>query len=105
MQPVALKIDQLGADAVAYVTGDSIAMAVTGLPTLEGDNVYQCWWIDTETGEVKPGSTFRVDANGAGVWAWERPAGDAGYNQMAVTLENQSGNTQPQGPVLITAEF
>lgn len=105
MQPVALKIDKPGADVVAYASGDTIAMAVTGLPALEGDSVYQCWWINTKTGEVTPGSTFRVDANGAGVWAWARPEGATEYDQMAVTLENQAGNTKPQGPVLITAVF
>lgn len=105
MQPVALTIDHPEASAVAYVSGDSIAMAVTGLPLLEDDSVYQCWWIDSKTGEVKPGATFKVDANGAGVWAWARPVDNAEYNQMAVTLESRSGNTKPEGPVLITAEF
>ena len=104
MQPVALTIDNPEADAVAYVSGDSIAMAVTGLPSLTGDSVYQCWWINSETGDVQPGSTFRVDDNGAGVWAWARPAGME-YDQMAVTLESQSGNTTPAGSVVMTAEF
>jgi hypothetical protein len=104
MQPVALQIDDPNAEAVAFASDDTIALAVTGLPTLTGDSVYQCWWIDTQTGEVKAGSTFRVDANGAGVWAWARPDGEE-YDQMAVTLEGQSGNTQPAGPVVMTAEF
>jgi hypothetical protein len=104
MRPVALKIDESQADAVAYTSDDTIALAVTGLPTLTGDSVYQCWWIDTQTGEVKAGSTFRVDASGAGVWAWARPA-NTEYDQMAVTLESRSGQTKPEGPILITAEF
>lgn len=104
MQPVALKIDNPDASAVLYAADDKVAMAVTGLPPLAGDSVYQCWWIDSKTGEVKPGSTFRVDANGAGIWAWTRPD-TIEYDQMAVTLESKSGNTQPEGPVLIMAEF
>jgi hypothetical protein len=104
MQPVALKIDDPAADAVMYASDADVAMAVTGLPPLEGDSVYQCWWIDSKTGEVQPGSTFRVDANGAGVWAWPRPD-NTEYDQMAVTLESQADNTKPEGPVLITAEF
>jgi hypothetical protein len=104
MQPVALKIDNPEANAVAYASDNTIALAVTGLPTLTGDSVYQCWWVDTQSGEVKPGSTFRVDADGAGVWAWARPD-SAEYDQMAVTLESQSGNTQPQGPVVMTPDF
>lgn len=105
MQPVALTIKNPEASAVAYVSDKTIAMAVTGLPPLAGDSVYQCWWIDSKTGEVKPGSAFKVDANGAGVWAWARPVDMTEYDQMAVTLESRSGNTQPAGPVLITAQF
>jgi hypothetical protein len=105
MQPVALTIKHPEASAVAYASDQTIAMAVNGLPLLEGDSVYQCWWVDSKTGEVKPGSVFKVDANGAGVWAWARPADMAEYDQMAVTLESRSGNTTPDGPVLITAEF
>jgi hypothetical protein len=104
MQPVALKIDDSAANAVMYASDDNVVMAVTGLPPLEGDSVYQCWWIDSQTSEVQPGVAFKVDVNGAGVWAWPRPD-RAEYDQMAVTLESQAGNTQPQGPVLITAEF
>jgi hypothetical protein len=106
MQPVALKMDgpAASAEAVLYASTDNVAMAVTGLPLLEGDSVYQCWWIDTATGEVTPGTTFRVDANGAGVWVWRMPEGDA-YDKMLVTKEPRSGQTQAEGPVLITAEF
>ena len=104
LQPVAVKITQPNASAALYVSDSDVAMAVTGLPTLSGDSVYQCWWINTKTGEVKPGSTFKVDANGAGVWAWARPD-DSDYDQMAVSLENRADNTKPQGPILITADF
>jgi hypothetical protein len=104
MQPVALKIDNPNASAVMYAANDNVAMAVTGLPPLEGDSVYQCWWINSKTGEVTPGSFFKVDANGAGVWAWPRPD-NMEYDQMAISRESQSGKTKPEGPVLITAEF
>ncbi|CAG0937288.1 hypothetical protein TFLX_06211 [Thermoflexales bacterium] len=104
LQPVALKIDDPAVSAVLYASDDNVAMAVTGLAPLEGESVYQCWWIDSRTGEVKSGSAFRVDANGAGVWAWPRPANQE-YDQMAVSRESQSGKTKPEGPVLITAEF
>ena len=104
LQPVALKVEDPAVHVVVYASRDNVAMAVTALPTLEGDSVYQCWWINSKTGEVKPGSTFRVDANGAGVWAWSRP-GDMEYDQMAVTRETQAGNAKPTGTPLITAEF
>ena len=104
MQPVVLKIDNPDASAVLYAAEDKVAMAVTGLPPLEGDSVYQCWWIDSKTGEVKSGTAFKVDANGAGVWTWPRPD-KTEYDQMSITRESQPGKTQPEGPVLITAEF
>jgi hypothetical protein len=104
MQPVALKIDNPNATATLYASNNNVAMAVTGLPQLEGDSVYQCWWINSKTGEVKPGSAFKVDDNGAGIWAWARPSG-VEYDQMAISQENQAGKTKPEGPVLITATF
>jgi predicted anti-sigma-YlaC factor YlaD len=106
MQPVALKLDGAAttAQAVLYASTDNVAMAVTGLPPLEGDSVYQCWWINTQTGEVTPGTTFKVDANGAGVWAWKVPEGGE-YGKMQVTKEPRPGQTKAEGPVLITAEF
>jgi hypothetical protein len=104
MRPVALKLDNPNATAVLYVSNNNVAMAVTGLPTLAGDSVYQCWWINTKTGDMPPGSAFKVDANGAGVWAWSRPD-KAEYDRMAISRESQAGNTRPEGPVLITAEF
>jgi hypothetical protein len=106
MQPVAVQLNGPAstANAVLYASADNVAMAVTGLPTLEGDSVYQCWWIDTKTGEVTPGTTFKVDANGAGVWAWKIPAGDE-YGKMLVTKESRPGQTRAEGPVLITVEF
>ncbi len=104
LQPVALKIDHPNASAMMYAADDTVAMVVKGLPPLEGDGVYQCWWINSKTGEVAPGSAFKVDANGAGVWTWSRP--DKGeYDQMAISSESQAGHTKPEGPVLITAEF
>jgi hypothetical protein len=104
LQPVTLKIDNPSADAVMYASADQVAMAVTGLPTLEGNSVYQCWWIDSQTGEVAPGTTFKVDANGGGVWVWQRPR-EANYDKMAITKESGPDNTKAEGPVMLTAEF
>jgi hypothetical protein len=60
--------------------------------------------MDEAKQEIVPGSTFKVDANGAGVWAWDRPKG-AEYHIMAVTLEPKPGNTKAEGPVILTAKF
>jgi hypothetical protein len=104
MQPVALKIDTPNADAVLFASDENVAMAVSGLPPLEGDSVYQCWWIDKSTGEVKAGAAFKVDANGAGVWAWPRLDLHE-YDEMTITRESQPGHARPEGPTLITADF
>ena len=97
LQPVDLKVDNPGASAVMYAANDTVAMAVTGLPPLEGDGVYQCWWVNSKTGEVTPGSAFKVDANGAGVWAWSRPD-NMEYDQMTISCEKwrkQKFNLRP----------
>ena len=105
VQPVAVQFEgATSATAMMYLSGDKVAMAVEGLPPLQGDQVYQCWWMDEAKQEIVPGSTFKVDANGAGVWAWDRPQGDE-YHVMAVTREPKPGNTKAEGPVILTAKF
>jgi hypothetical protein len=103
LRPVKL-MDQFANDqAIMYIANDRIALAVEGLPTLTGDQVYQCWWI-TDSNEVIAGSAFKTDPTGLGVWAWQRPA-DSEYHILGITLENQPGLTQPQGPLILKAEF
>ena len=80
-----------------YAAADKVAMAVTGLPLLEGDSVYQCWWINSKTGEVTPGSTFKVDANGAGVWAWSRPRQDVNTTRWQFRAKAGQAIPSPQG--------
>jgi hypothetical protein len=91
-------------DATLYVAEDKVAMSVTGLPPLEGESVYQCWWIDPDTGEMVAGSTFKVDENGAGVWVWSMPP-HGEYKRMAITQESQPDHTQAEGPVMLTADL
>ena len=105
VQPIAVQFEgATSATATMYLSSDKVAMAVEGLPSLQGEQVYQCWWMDEAKQEIVPGSTFKVDANGAGVWAWDRPKGDE-YRMMAVTLEPKPGNTKAEGPVILTAKF
>ncbi len=102
--PIKLANPATSATAALYVTQDRVAMSVTGLPPLEGDSVYQCWWSDSQTGEMVPGSTFKVDANGAGVWVWPIPPSGE-YKRMTITQESQPNHTQPEGPVILTADL
>ena len=104
MVPVKMAGPATSATAMMYAAGDKVAMSVKGLPLLEGDSVYQCWWINSQTGEVVAGTFFKVDADGAGLWVWKMPEGDE-YNGMTITRENQPGKTKVEGPVVLTAEF
>ena len=52
--------------AALYVSEDKVAMSVTGLPPLEDNSVYQCWWSDPQSGKMVSGGTFKVDENGDG---------------------------------------
>ncbi len=98
--PVQLAGPATSAMARLYFADSKVAMAVTGLPPLEGDSVYQCWWTNTQTGETVPGTFFKTDANGAGVWVWQIPEGGE-YSQMTITQESQPGKTKIEGPVVL----
>jgi len=102
--PVKMDGPATSATAMLYTTGDKVAMVVKGLPPLEGDSVYQCWWINSQTGEIVAGTFFKVDAEGAGLWVWKIPEGDEN-NKMTITQENQPGKTKAEGPVVLTVEF
>ncbi len=103
LRPVPVKFEgQTSASAVLYVASDQVAMAVTGLPALTGDEVYQCWWESAQ--DWVAGSTFKVDAQGAGVWVWKEPAG-GGYDQMIITRESRAGVDKHYGPLILTASL
>ncbi len=102
--PVKMADPQSSAVAALYMAEDKVAMSVTGLPPLEGDSVYQCWWGDPQTGEMVPGTTFKVDENGAGVWVWPIPPGGE-YKHMTITRESQPNHTQAEGPVILSVEL
>ncbi len=102
--PVKMLGQAASAAATLYVSGDKVALSVTGLPPLEGDSVYQCWWTNAKTGETIAGKSFKTDANGAGVWVWQIPEGGE-YGQMIITQESQPGNMQIKGPVILTVKL
>ncbi len=102
--PVTMSDPSSAATAALYVSQNSVAMSVTGLPPLEGNSVYQCWWGNPQTGELVPGNTFKVDENGAGVWVWPIPPGGE-YTHMTITQESQPDHPQPTGPVILTASL
>jgi hypothetical protein len=102
--PVTLADPTSSATAALYVSENKVAMSVTGLPPLEEGSVYQCWWGDPQTGELVPGSTFKVDENGAGVWVWPIPPGSE-YTHMTISRESQPNHPQPTGPIILSANL
>jgi len=102
--PVKMNDPASSATAALYISEDKVAMSVTGLPALPGDSVYQCWWSDPQTDEMVAGTTFKVDANGAGVWVWPIPPGSE-YKRMTITRESQPDHAQAEGPVILTADL
>jgi hypothetical protein len=103
MRPVPVRFEgQTSALAVLYEAPDRVAMAVDGLPPLNGDEVYQCWWEAAQ--ESVAGSTFKVDARGSGVWVWKRPDGSE-YHTMIITRESRAGLDKPTGSLILTANL
>lgn len=103
LRPAAIAFEPgISAEARLYAADDRVAMAVTGLPTLTGEEVYQCWWVDAD-GAI-PGTAFKVDENGAGVWVWKRPT-EAGYDKMIITKEARAGQQQMHGPPILSVSF
>lgn len=102
--PVKMVGSATSATVMMYVAGDRVAISVKGLPPLEGDSVYQCWWTNSRTGEVTADTFFKVDADGASLWAGKMPEGEE-YNGMTITQESQPGKTKAEGPIVLTAEF
>jgi predicted anti-sigma-YlaC factor YlaD len=105
LRPVPVHFEgQTSASAVMYAASDQVVMAVDGLPSLTGDEVYQCWWENTQDWSSVAGTTFKVDEMGAGVWAWDRPAaGD--FDKMLVTREKRAGVDKHYGPLILTASL
>ena len=72
---------------VALLAAGGFYLALrASLPPLEGESVYQCWWVDPQTGEMVAGSTFKVDENGAGVWVWSMPRSETTATPLAKQL-------------------
>ena len=101
--PVQFHTATASGNGVLYVSDDAVALALQGLPMIADDWVYQCWWTDANN-DMLPGSSFKIDASGSGVWIWKRPP-EAAYHTMTITVEKQPGATQAEGPVILRAEF
>ncbi len=91
------------AKGVLVIAGSQAAVWTVALPALEGDQVYECWWIDKDNHWVS-GGVFKSDA-GAGVWLVSLPDGAENYRAIRITLEPDGGIGERQGPRILVGDF
>jgi anti-sigma-K factor RskA len=102
---IALETEAAGqpAKGVLIYSGAQAAIWVVGLPPLQGDQVYQCWWIDRNNQRVR-GASFRPEG-GSAIWLVPMPGDEGDFHAIGVTLEPNDGNLEPQGPRVMSGEF
>ena len=102
---VTLETTEAGGSAkgVLIYTGDRAAIWAVGLPPLEGDQVYACWWIDAESRRVLSG-TFRPESS-VSTWVISMPEDAENYRRIGITLEPHGQITKPEGPRVLGGEF
>ncbi|PTL38193.1 anti-sigma factor [Alkalicoccus saliphilus] len=79
-----------------------LLVQVSGMPELEGEEAFQAWIIEGET-PVSAGS-FTIDENGNGAVRYRlSDMEDMQIDQIAVTLEPQPNNDQPEGQMVLAS--
>lgn len=91
------------AKGVLFLTQSEAAIWAIGLPALQGDQVYECWWLDRADHRTS-GGTFRPQP-GAAVWFIPIPDDIVDYHAFGITLEPNGQTTEPQGPAVMAAQF
>ncbi len=91
------------AKGVIIYTDSQAAVWAVGLPVLQGDQVYQCWWISADNQRVS-GGTFRPEG-GVSIWLMLMPADTKNFRKIGITIEPNGGNPQPQGPKVMGADL
>jgi anti-sigma-K factor RskA len=102
---VALETTAAGGTAkgVIIYTASQAAIWAVGLPALEDEQVYQCWWIDA-SGQRISGGTFRA-GSGVGTWLLAMPDQPERFNSIGITIEPNATSTQPLGPKVMGADL
>jgi anti-sigma-K factor RskA len=86
----------------AAVDGKSGHMAITGLPRLSAERVYQLWFVP-KAGAPLTAATFNVDADGRAWVVISVPADLDETRGLVVTEEAAPGTRAPTGPSLLEA--
>jgi len=103
MIPLATESGGGSAKGVLFLSHSEAAIWAIGLPRLDSDEVFACWWIDQDDHPVSGGAfTPREDA---AVWFIPMPVDAAEYSAFGITLEPNGQSADPQGPRVMAAEF
>ncbi|CAM3876737.1 anti-sigma factor [Alkalicoccus chagannorensis] len=79
-----------------------LLVQVSGMPELEGEEAFQAWVIEGET-PISAGS-FTIDDDGNGAVRYRlSDMDDIQVDQIAITLEPQPNNEQPQGQMVLAS--
>jgi anti-sigma-K factor RskA len=89
-----------GASGRLYLeeNGRSAILAVTGLPTLQEDHVYQFWFATTDSSRRDSAGTFRVNDKGQALVSLDVPGPLAQYQEIWITQEPENGSGVPTAP-------
>ncbi|WP_280770414.1 anti-sigma factor [Salipaludibacillus daqingensis] len=80
-----------------------LVIQVSDMPEATGTEVFQAWVIDDET--PYPTGSFNIDENGNGAVTFRiSDMGDFQIDQIAITLEPQPDNEQPEGQLLLASQ-
>jgi len=93
---------QASARIFAAVDGQSGHMAISGLPRLAAERVYQLWFLP-KAGPPLTAATFTVDVDGRAWVVIKVPADLDDTRSLIVTEEAAPGNRAPTGPSLLEA--
>lgn len=89
-----------GASGRLYLEEDgrSAVLAVTGLPTLGEDRVYQFWFATADSSRRDSAGTFRVNDKGQALVSLDVPGPLAQYEEIWITQEPANGSGIPTAP-------
>lgn len=86
----------------AAVDGQSGHMAVTGLPMLPPDRVYQLWFLPKTQAAIHNAATFNVDSDGR-AWVVIRVPIPLDDTRVLIVTADPAGSSTPVGPPLLEA--
>lgn len=95
-----------GTATAAMIEGESslnLVVQADQLTELQASQVYQVWLI--KDGNVIPAGAFSPNPNGEGASYYQLDATANEWDTIAITLEPNTGNTSPQGEIVLSSEI